>query len=226
MEILGYLKNISIFSELKDQDLKLIYEKMISRSYSKGELIVLEETIGDKCYFIFEGSVKITRSNKDGREVILAILNAGEFFGEMSLLDGETRSANVFSQENTKVSILSRDDFLSILEEYPKVSIELLRELTTRLRKSDEQIASLTLSDAEKRIGRCIIRLADEQGIIKRGQVTIKKLPYQHDIANMAGTSRETVSRALVLLEQSGLIMRDGRSMEIIDYVTFKREFD
>ena len=62
--------------------------------------------------------------------------------------------------------------------------------------------------------------------IIKRGQVTIKKLPYQHDIANMAGTSRETVSRALVLLEQSGLIMRDGRSMEIIDYVTFKREFD
>ena len=113
MEILGYLKNISIFSELKDQDLKLIYEKMILRSYSKGELIVLEETIGDKCYFIFEGSVKITRSNKDGREVILDILNAGEFL-ERCLLDGETRSANVFSQENTKVSILSRD-FLSIL---------------------------------------------------------------------------------------------------------------
>ena len=123
MEILGYLKNISIFSELKDQDLKLIYEKMILRSYSKGELIVLEETIGDKCYFIFEGSVKITRSNMDGREVILAILNVGEFFGEMSLLDGETRSANVFSQENTKVSILSRDDFLSIFTSRQRATI-------------------------------------------------------------------------------------------------------
>ena len=78
------------------------------------------------------GSVKITRSSKEGREVILAILTAGEFFGEMSLLDGETRSANVLTLEETKVLALNRNDFMATLEEYPRVSIQLLKELTIR----------------------------------------------------------------------------------------------
>ena len=186
----------------------------------------MEETEGQQCYFITHGSVKITRSSKEGREVILAILTAGEFFGEMSLLDGEARSANVLALEETKVLALNGNDFMATLEEYPRVSIQLLKELTIRLRKSDLQIASLTLSDAEKRIGLCILRLAGEQGTIRQGHVKIKKFPFQHDIANMAGTSRETVSRTLVLFEQNGLIQREGRQLTIVDYMQFQREFD
>ena len=199
---------------------------MIPYSYSKGEFIVMEEMEGKQCYFITHGSVKITRSSKEGREVILAILTAGEFFGEMSLLDGETRSANVLTLEETKVLALNRNDFMATLEEYPRISIQLLKELTIRLRKSDLQIASLTLSDAEKRIGLCILRLAGEQGTIMQGHVKIKKFPFQHDIANMAGTSRETVSRTLVLFEQNGLIQRESRQLTIVDYMQFQREFD
>ena len=186
----------------------------------------MEETEGQQCYFITHGSVKITRSSKEGREVILAILTAGEFFGEMSLLDGEARSANVLALEETKVLALNGNDFMATLEEYPRVSIQLLKELTIRLRKSDLQIASLTLSDAEKRIGLCILRLAGEQGTIRQGHVKIKKFPFQHDIANMAGTSRETVSRTLVLFEKNGLIQREGRQLTIVDYMQFQREFD
>ena len=186
----------------------------------------MEETEGQQCYFITHGSVKITRSSKEGREVILAILTAGEFFGEMSLLDGEARSDNVLALEETKVLALNGNDFLATLEEYPRVSIQLLKELTIRLRKSDLQIASLTLSDAEKRIGLCILRLAGEQGTIRQGHVKIKKFPFQHDIANMAGTSRETVSRTLVLFEKNGLIQREGRQLTIVDYMQFQREFD
>ena len=199
---------------------------MTPYSYSKGEFIVMEEMEGQQCYFITHGSVKITRSSKEGRGVILAILTAGEFFGEMSLLDGETRSANVLTLEETKVLALNRNDFMATLEEYPRVSIQLLKELTIRLRKSDLQIASLTLSDAEKRIGLCILRLAGEQGTIRQGHVKIKRFPFQHDIANMAGTSRETVSRTLVLFEQNGLIQREGRQLTIVDYMQFQREFD
>ena len=95
-----------------------------------------------------------------------------------------------------------------------------------RLRKSDRQIASLSLSDAEKRIALCIIRFADEQGIIKRGQVSIPKVPIQQDIANMAGTSRETVSRAINLLEKENFIKRKGRELLILDYKNFIKEFD
>ena len=221
-----YLRSVSIFSDLSDVELVSISKKMTPYSYSKGEFIVMEEMEGQQCYFITHGSVKITRSSKEGREVILAILPAGEFFGEMSLLDGETRSANVLTLEETKVLALNRNDFMATLEEYPRVSIQLLKELTIRLRKSDLQIASLTLSDAEKRIGLCILRLAGEQGTIRQGHVKIKKFPFQHDIANMAGTSRETVSRTLVLFEQNGLIQREGRQLTIVDYMQFQREFD
>ena len=226
MDHADYLRSVSIFSDLKDTEIISIAKKMSHSSYSKGELIVMEETEGKHCFFITQGSVKITRSSKEGREVILAIITTGDFFGEMSLLDGETRSANVMTLEETQVLVLNRDDFMATLEQYPRVSIQLLKELTIRLRKSDIQIASLTLSDAEKRVGLCILRLADEQGTIKQGHVKIRKFPYQHDIANMAGTSRETVSRALVLLEQSGLIQREGRKLTIIDYIQFQREFD
>mgnify|MGYP001212517470 FL=1 len=221
-----YLRSVSIFSDLSDVELASISKKMTPYSYSKGEFIVMEEMEGQQCYFITHGSVKITRSSKEGREVILAILTAGEFFGEMSLLDGETRSANVLTLEETKVLALNRNDFMATLEDYPRVSIQLLKELTIRLRKSDLQIASLTLSDAEKRIGLCILRLAGEQGTIRQGHVKIKKFPFQHDIANMAGTSRETVSRTLVLFEQNGLIQREGRQLTIMNYMQFQREFD
>ena len=221
-----YLRSVSIFSDLSDVELVSISKKMTPYSYSKGEFIVMEEMEGQQCYFITHGSVKITRSSKEGREVILAILTAGEFFGEMSLLDGETRSANVLTLEETKVLALNRNDFMATLEEYPRVSIQLLKELTIRLRNSDLQIASLTLSDAEKRIGLCILRLAGEQGTIKQGHVKTKKFHFQHDIANMSGTSRETVSRTLVLFEQNGLIQREGRQLTIVDYMQFQREFD
>jgi len=101
-----------------------------------------------------------------------------------------------------------------------------LKELASRLRKSDRQIASLSLSDAEKRIALCIIRFADERGIIRNGRVSIAKIPIQQDIANMAGTSRETVSRALNVLEKEQLIERNGRELVIIDYKKFIKEFD
>ena len=144
----------------------------------------------------------------------------------MSLLDGKSRSANVIALEKTEVLTLNRKDFLIVLHEYPKIAIQLLKELASRLRKSDRQIASLSLSDAEKRIALCIIRFADERGIIRNGRVSIAKVPIQQDIANMAGTSRETDSRALNVLEKEQLIERNGRELVIIDYKKFIKEFD
>ena len=199
---------------------------MIARHYESGKFIFLEDSEGEQCFFVVQGSVKVTRLSKDGREVILAMLNEGEFFGEMALLDGESRSANVIALEETEVLTLNREDFLVVLHDYPQIAIQLLKEMADRLRKSDRQIASLSLSDAEKRIALCIIRFADEQGIIKRGQVSIPKMPIQQDIANMAGTSRETVSRAINLLEKEHFIKRQGRELLILDYKQFIKEFD
>ncbi len=198
---------------------------MVPRVYEKGQMILLEESMGETFFIITQGAVKVTRLSADGREVILAILGESDFFGEMSLLDGEGRSANIVANEDAKVLTLSRSDFLDCLESYPKIAIALLEELAIRLRKSDQQIESLSLSDSEHRIGITLIRLAGELGTIKQGHVTVKNLPYQQDIANMAGTSRETVSRTLKLLEEKKLVRRTNRNLTIYNFDAFRQVF-
>ena len=226
MEKIELLQSVSIFWDLNKDELGYIADKMVAKNFENGNYIFLEDSEGEQCFFVLEGSVKVTRLSKDGREVILAMLNEGDFFGEMSLLDGESRSANVIALEKTKVLTLDRNDFIAVVNDYPQIAVQLLKELARRLRKSDRQIASLSLSDAEKRIALCIIRFADEQGVIQNGKVSIPKTPIQQDIANMAGTSRETVSRALGLLEKEDLIERHGRELIILNYKNFIKEFD
>ena len=225
MSIAQHLRNVPIFSDLKDSDLDIIAEKMVSRTYEKSQMILLEESQGETFFIIVSGAVKVTRVSDDGREVILAILGESDFFGEMSLLDGEGRSANIVANENAEVLTLSRSDFLDCLETYPKIAISLLEELAIRLRKSDQHIESLSLSDSEHRIAITIIRFADELGTIKNGQVRIKNLPYQQDIANMAGTSRETVSRTLKILEDKKLLQKDGKDLIIFNFDEFRQLF-
>jgi len=186
MSKVEHLRKVPIFSDLSDSDLKKISEKMISRLYEKGKMILLEQSQGETFFIIISGVVKVTRLSDDGREVILAILGESDFFGEMSLLDGEGRSANIVANEKSEVVTLSRRDFLDCLQKYPKIAIALLEELAVRLRKSDQHIESLSLSDSEQRIGVTLIRLAEELGTIKQGDVNVKNLPYQQDIANMA----------------------------------------
>jgi CRP-like cAMP-binding protein len=219
------LKNIPLFADLKDEIIQKIFNLMQKRVYKKGNIILMEEEFGDTLFILNEGSVKITRLSDDGREVILSILGEGDFFGEMSIFDGENRSANVIALEDTSVLILKRGDFLDLLEKHPKIAIVLLQEMAMRLRRSDQQIEGLSLSDAENRIAMSLLRLAEDLGVIKQGQVVIENLPYQQDIANMAGTSRETVSRMLTLLQRKGYIQKRGRRLTITNYDEFVKQF-
>jgi CRP-like cAMP-binding protein len=219
------LKNVSIFAGLKDNILDKISDLVQRRIYNCDSVILIEEEFGDTLFIITKGSVKITRMSEDGREVILSILGEGDFFGEMSIFDGESRSANVIAAEDLEVYILRRGDFLDLLEKHPKIAITLLGEMAFRLRKSDQQIEGLSLGDAENRIGMTILRLAEELGSIKMGQVTINNIPLQKDIANMTGTSRETVSRTIKILEAKGYIKKEGRKLIILKYDKFKEKF-
>jgi CRP-like cAMP-binding protein len=225
MDKISLLESVPIFSDLSKSDLTKISDRMTHRKFTKNQMILLEDDLGQTFFVIATGSVKITRLSDDGREVILAMLGESDFFGEMSLLDGDGRSANVVALEASEVLTLARNEFLDILEQYPKISISLLEELTNRLRKSDQQIESLSLSDVEQRIGITLIRLAEELGTIKQGSVKIKNLPFQQDIANMAGTSRETVSRTFKLLEEKGLLSRQGRQLVIHNFNQFSKTF-
>jgi len=219
------LKKIPIFASLNEKQLSHIASYCVIKKYSKDQLILVEEEAGKTLFIISKGRVKVTRTSDDGREVILSILESGDFFGEMSLLDGKTRSASVTAIEDSELLLLRRGDFIQILEDFPKIAIALLIELASRLRKSDTQIKSLSLQDALGRVASTLILLAEEIGKSKHGSMQIPKIPLQQDLANMAGTSRETISRVFRSLENDGLIRRQGRKLYIPDYEKFKMIF-
>ena len=219
------LQNLPLFGELEESEQKEIWNHVITRSYTKSNIILFEEDQGDSLFIIKKGKVKITRLSEEGKEVILSILGEGEFFGEMSLLDGESRSANVIALSDCEVFILKRDNFLSIIKSTPQIAITLLEELAGRIRKSDQQIEYLSLADAENRVAMTILRIAEESGTFKMGKVTIEELPMQQDMANMSGTSRETISRMLSEFADKGYIERKGKKLVLLDYEKFKTDF-
>ena len=220
-----FLKNINIFNDLSDSALKNIEDSFVLRKYPKGSMIILEEEYGDIVFLVKKGTIKITRVNDEGKEVILSLMGVYDIVGELSIIDGEARSANVLAQEACELYAITREDFLEILKNNFEVSLALMGELASRIRKSDQHIEALSLSDAEHRIGVSILNLAEEMGIIRQGRVTIEHLPFQQDIANMSGTSRETVSRILKLFEDKNMLSKSGHKLIIPNYIDFKRYF-
>lgn len=219
------LKNIPLFSELNDRDLEKIIQVASRQKYHKDNLILLEEEVGSTMFIILSGRVKISRISDDGREVILSILSDGDFFGEMSLLDGHTRSANVTAIEESELLVIRREEFLQMLRDFPQIAINLLKELAQRIRKSDEHIKSLSLQDATGRVASTLLRIAEDSGVFRRGQVEISELPLQQDLANMAGTSRETISRVIKSLCEEGYLKKASGKIIIIDYEDFQMRF-
>jgi len=219
------LKKVPIFSNLGDEELEKIRKLCVTKHYGKDQLILIEQDIGNSMFLIQKGRVKVFRMTEDGREVILTILEDGDFFGELSLLDEKERSASVMAIENSEVLLLRRGDFLRLLEEYPQIAIALLKELAARIRRSDTQIKSLSLQDAMGRVASALIRIADVHGKEIDRNMIISRIPLQQDLANMAGTSRETISRVFKYFEDENYIHRDGRKLTIFNYTKFKRMF-
>jgi CRP/FNR family cyclic AMP-dependent transcriptional regulator len=220
-----FLMDVPIFTDLDKETLGKIASLGRRRAYEKDSVILLEEDIGSALFVIIKGKVKVSRSSNDGKEVIFAILGPSDFFGEMAILDGLTRSATVAAIEDSELFIIQRNDFIKLLKTYPEVSISLLQELTKRLRTADLKIKALSLKDAEGKVAAVILQVANDIGKIKQGKVEIEKLPMYRDLANMAGTSRETLSRTFRSFAKKGLIEQEGYKLTIVDFEKFKEYF-
>ncbi len=214
-----------IFADLDDKDLQKIIKLGTRQKYKKGNIVVLEQESGAALFVIISGKVKVVRMDEDGREVILSMFGPGEFFGEMALLDGLARSASVVATVKSELFMIHRRDFLELLHDFPTVAISLLAELAMRLRKADMQIKSLSLKDAAGRVANVLLILADDVGIFRKGKVEIDDVPLQQDIANMAGTSRETVSRMLHQFIEAGEVQVKGSRIILNDYETFRKKY-
>ena len=213
---LNLLRRAPLFEGLKDEDLEAIARVTITRSYSKDQVIILAEEEGDALFIIAKGQVKVSIVSEDGREVILSLLGDGAVFGELSLLDGKPRSANVVATEATELYMVRRSDFLQLITRVPEIAVGLLAELAARLRRTDRKIEGLALLDVTSRISETLLQLADDQGEQAEDGIVLKSRPTHQQLANMSGTTRETVSRVLKRLESQGYISVKGRTITIV----------
>jgi CRP/FNR family transcriptional regulator, cyclic AMP receptor protein len=210
MSATDVLKKVPLFSDLSEVELARFAEVTREREYPKNSVILFEDDPGDALYIVSAGQVKVVLIGEDGREVILSVLGDGDFFGEMALIDDEPRSAHVIAMRDSQLLVLRRDDFQAQLVAQPKIGLKLLRVLVQRLRRADEKIGGLVLLDGNGRVARLLLDMADEGG----GPKITRRLTH-HTIAQMIGSSRETVSRAMRELVDRGLIEVTRREISI-----------
>ncbi|MDX1584457.1 MAG: Crp/Fnr family transcriptional regulator, partial [Thermoanaerobaculia bacterium] len=184
-----------------------------SREYDKGDVIIHAEESADVFCLIEEGKVKITMISPDGKEIILSTFGAGDFFGEMAILDEEPRSASVIAVNSVRLQTIFKDDFLNLLRENFGITRKILAELSGRLRTASHRIESLATMDVYGRLARYFLDLAEKEGKEDgRGYLAIER-PTHQAIANTIGTSRETVSRLLHDLIERKLLVEEGRTI-------------
>jgi len=203
------LRAIPLFREASNEDLDSLVTHLIERRYPKDSIVVEEGLPGDYMYVIQSGRVKVTKASDDGREKIMNLFDAGDFFGEMSLLDQEPRSASVKTLEPSRLLALSRRDFLDLMRRSPDLALSVIRELTRRLRDTGEQASSISFQRVQERTRGLFERIAREETGVVEGRIT-PALTHQQ-IGDMIGTSRETVTRAVKRLKEDGWLRQQGK---------------
>ena len=208
-----WLQRVAIFSDLDAPSLAGLAALFKERSFEKDALVVGQQDPGDSLYVVTGGRVKVVLYGTSGREIILSLFRPGDFFGEMSLLDNQPRSANVLAVERSQMLVLDRKSFAKHLAENPKTALNVLAELSKRLRRADAIIGNLALLDVYGRVARFLRELARAEGNETAEGIVIAKRPTQVEIAAMIGTSRETVSRALSEFARRGFIDMEGKRL-------------
>jgi CRP/FNR family transcriptional regulator, cyclic AMP receptor protein len=217
-KIMAFAKNVPLFQGLTNKELSAVCSLMILREFHTGEIIVQKDDNEGQAFFIMiSGTAHVSVITSEGKQTILATLKRSDFFGEIAILDGEPRSASVIAAEDCKVFMLYRKPFLDILHRFPKITIQMLIEMSKRLRKSNRQINTLSLISAYGRIADVILRISKEQGYRVGNVMIIPKRPTHQMIAEMAGTSRETVSRIMSTLQKKHYIAIDRKKITILD---------
>lgn len=212
------IENVPIFVGLDPVDLEKIASKANRQHFPKDSILVYEGQQPDSLYIIVSGKCKVYVGDEEGRELTLGTMSAGDFFGELAIIDGSPRSATVEATEKTQVLQITGREFQEFVSATPSVLNNLLSELARRVRGVNEHIKDLALLDVYGRVARTILRLSREvDGVQVTDAIT------QQEIANMVGASREMVSRVLNNLKQDGYISIKEKRITILSTLPHKR---
>ncbi len=194
---LDTLRNVPLFRDFDEAELLQVAGLVGTRRYAKHQTIFREGDPGQTFYLILGGSVAVVRIAPDGRETILSILKERDFFGEMSVFDTSVRAASVRTLTEVDVGVIERDDFLGLIDRNPRIGRLLVIALSERLRAANKLIAATTSQDIRARLASLLLNLMQNFGEPVQNGVRISLRLTNQEMANMIGTTRETVNRTL-----------------------------
>ncbi|MHB1128110.1 MAG: Crp/Fnr family transcriptional regulator [Bacillota bacterium] len=209
------LAKMNLFQDLTEEELGKVRKVAVERFYPKGTTVFMEGQATDGLYIVLKGLVKILMRHEDGREKTLAILDQGEFFGEMTLFGKESRSATVETLEQTTFLVIPRMEFQTLVREIKGLAVIIIETLSQRLRRANRQIQELSFLNSRSRVICNLVNLAEMHGQKEKGEVGIALRLTHAELAKLAGVSRETVTKVLAELLNLNLVKITNRQMKI-----------
>jgi CRP/FNR family cyclic AMP-dependent transcriptional regulator len=207
------IKAVPFFTRLSDRELDVVRAVASEKTYPKTAVVLTEGEMGDSLYMIQSGKVKVVIGDEEGREIILKILGPGDFFGEMSMIDKQPRSASVTTIEPSVFLVLTHAAFEKCVEQCPPIANMVMQILAQRVREADRKIGTLALMDVYGRVASTLLELS----VYSNGKLMVGEKLSQQDLANMVGASREMVNRILKDLSDRGFISIESKAITIIN---------
>jgi CRP/FNR family transcriptional regulator, cyclic AMP receptor protein len=220
------LARIPLFENLPREELDQLSALLRSRRYARGEVIFHQGDVGTSLHIVRKGQVAIRLSSSEGKEVTLTLLDRGDFFGELSLLDGETRSTDAVAREESDVLSLQREDFQRFLDTRPQVALGLLTTLSRLVRRVTQLVHDATFLDARTRLVRVLLGLAEQQGRSGAEGVVISQKLTQSELANLCGLTRESTNKWLRFFVREGLLSYEGGQITLVRPEQLSREVE
>lgn len=217
MENIKYLQRVPLFLGLPEEQLLDISNLLLERSYQKGRFIFMEGEPGEAIYLLKSGLIKLTKRLEDGREHILHFVNPGDVFAEVVLFDGGSYPATAEVQEDCVVGVLRNQDIERLLSQHPSMAISMLRIMSHRLRTAQEKVMNLALHDTARRLAFALLKMAEEHGIKKPNGTLINLNLTNQELANLTGSSRETINRMLNSFKRARAIDVDRQQIMVLN---------
>jgi len=222
-DTIALLHRVPVFSTLSPEELEHVAQVAMPRRFQAGEIVFKEGDEGSTCYVVRSGRARAVREHPDGRSITLAHFGPGDIFGEMAMLDGDRRSATVESIDETDAIAILSADMHRLLREYPDISVKLIAALGRRLRDTNERLARQSFQTVQSRVAAVLAELVASAREERETEGDVVITSTQAELARLAGSSRESASRSLAVLERAGIISQGRGRLTVHDPESLER---
>ncbi|HEV7460432.1 MAG TPA: Crp/Fnr family transcriptional regulator [Solirubrobacteraceae bacterium] len=217
------LARVPVFETLARDDLEQVARVAVPRGFEPGEVVFREGDQSDTCYVVRSGHARAVRAHPDGRTIALASFGPGDIFGELAMFDDERRSATVEATDRVQAVAVLGSDMRRLMQEHPDLSAKLVISLANRLRAANERLASQSFQTVQSRVATVLAQLVDQARAEGAGEQEVLLTITQADIAQLAGSSRESASRFLAVLERAGAVSQGRGKLTVHDPAVLER---